>query len=292
MRKFAAWGGLMRIGFRTATLVWLADPALSQTTCSAHSFESLNLGTYAGGVSTTGAGPVTVTCPSGLPFNIGLNAGAGPGATTATRVLTNGSVTLNYTLSRLPTGTNWGNLSGTDTLSSTGTGGNQSFTIYPQILGAQYPTPGTYSDTVLGTIYGTKPLITGSLSVTVSVLPACTISATNLAFGTYTGAQTRATSILSVTCTNTTIYYINMSLGANSDGTYPRMLGPGGALASYRLYQDAAYSIPWGNIYNGNGEFGQGSGGSQALTVYGQVAAGLYVQAGLYIDTVIATLTY
>ena len=48
--------------------------------------------------------------------------------------------------------TNWGNTVGTDTKSGTGNGSAQSLTVYGNLTANQYPTPGSYSDTITATV--------------------------------------------------------------------------------------------------------------------------------------------
>ncbi|MBS0288662.1 MAG: spore coat U domain-containing protein [Proteobacteria bacterium] len=98
---------------------------------------------------------INVTCTLSVPFNIGLDAGAGAGATVTNRKLTkvSASQTLNYALYQ-DSGrtTNWGNTPGTDTVASTGTGLLQAFTVYGRIPMNQTSPSGVYNDTVTVTV--------------------------------------------------------------------------------------------------------------------------------------------
>jgi spore coat protein U-like protein len=100
---------------------------------------------------------VTVRCTNTTPFNIGLNAGAGPGATISNRVMTSGANTLNYSLFSDSAETKvWGNTVGTDTVSGNGLGmasGNAIVkTVYGQIPYQSGTVPGNYTDTVTVTV--------------------------------------------------------------------------------------------------------------------------------------------
>jgi len=98
---------------------------------------------------------VDVKCSNTTPFNIGLNAGIGTGATITDRVMKSGSNTLTYQLFRNPGRTdNWGNTPGTDTLSGVGTGLNNTLsnTIYGRIPSQPDVVPGAYTDTVTLTV--------------------------------------------------------------------------------------------------------------------------------------------
>jgi spore coat protein U-like protein len=47
---------------------------------------------------------------------------------------------------------NWGETDGTDTVDSTGTGANQSFTVYGRVAASQNVPQGSYSDTITITV--------------------------------------------------------------------------------------------------------------------------------------------
>ena len=100
-----------------------------------------------------GTSTLTVTCASGTPYSIGLGAGNAPGATVTTRAMTNGATTVGYSLySNSGRTTNWGNTVGTDTVSGTGSGAGQNYTVYGRIPAQATPAPATYSDTIVVTV--------------------------------------------------------------------------------------------------------------------------------------------
>ena len=179
--------------------------------------------------------------------------------------------------------TNWGNTSGEE-ISGTGTGSNQAYTGYGQVLGNQFSAPGTYTDTVSSA--------TGSFTVTASIVATCSISATALAFGTYAGAAVTASSSLSMQCTNSTSYTIGLSAGTTSDATVTNRLlvGTGGSTLAYGVYSDSGHTNIWGST--SHTVTGTGTGSVQSLPVYGQIAGGQYVVPGSYTDTITASITY
>jgi len=156
---------LLSGGIAVAALSLFALPALAttatttfnvtatvQATCLI-SANNLGFGTYSGTVinlSTT----LSVTCTNSTPYNVGLNAGTATGATVTTRAMSGpGGATLSYDLYQdNGHSTNWGNTVGTDTKSGTGNGSAQTLTVYGQLPAGQYPTPGSYSDTITATI--------------------------------------------------------------------------------------------------------------------------------------------
>ena len=123
-------------------------------TCTINSASTLNFGTQ--GVLATNVDQTStlqVTCTNTTPYNIGLDAGTGSGATVATRKLTSGGATVNYTLySDSGRTTVWGNTVSTDTVAATGNGTGQSFTVYGRIPTQTTPAPGNYADTITVTV--------------------------------------------------------------------------------------------------------------------------------------------
>lgn len=135
---------------------------------------------------------------------------------------------------------------------------------------------------------------TGNFDVTATVVDTCTISASDLAFGSYTGALLDSTTTIAVTCTNLTAYTVEIDAGSGSGATTSvrRMTGPSSGLLNYALYQDAAHLLVWGTLGALQSVAGIGSGASQSLTVYGRVPAGQSPAAGSYTDTVTVTVNY
>lgn len=100
-------------------------------------------------------GSVSVTCTNGSAWSASANAGSGSGATMASRRMTAGANTLNYTLYTDAARNNvWGDGTGsTATVGNTGTGAAQTFTVYGRVPSGQTSVPaGSYSDTVSVTI--------------------------------------------------------------------------------------------------------------------------------------------
>jgi spore coat protein U-like protein len=94
-----------------------------------------------------------VTCTNGAGYNVGLDAGAGSGATPAARKMMNSTNALLYTLYRDSNRTLvWGDSVGSNTLASTGTGAQQTVNIYGRIGAAQTAPAGSYSDTITVTV--------------------------------------------------------------------------------------------------------------------------------------------
>lgn len=94
---------------------------------------------------------LTVLCTATTPYSVALSAGANSGGNFAARTILNGAATLGYQLyNNALRSTVWDDTTGQ--VSGTGSGSNQSLTVYgrlPSLTGAM---PGTYGDTVVVTI--------------------------------------------------------------------------------------------------------------------------------------------
>ena len=129
--------------------------------------------------------------------------------------------------------------------------------------------------------------------------PSCTISTTSMAFGTYdvfSPSDVTSTATITYRCTGGA-KDVFITLGKGQSVTFsPRTMTAGTNVLSYNLYQNAAFSVIWGD----------GTGGSQAyvtsgktpnntdffVTIYGKVPALQDASAGSYTDTVVATIDF
>ena len=118
------------------------------------SASNLSFGTYTPDTALNGTTTLSLTCTSGLAYNVGLDKGLN-GADVSHRSMNQGTNLLNYALySDSGRTTNWGNTVGTDTVAGTGTGSAQSMTVYGRIPAVQpvYVPAGSYSDTITATV--------------------------------------------------------------------------------------------------------------------------------------------
>ena len=116
---------------------------------------ALNFGNYnpVSGTPLNAATTLEITCTNGAAYEVGLSAGLGAGASVATRFMTNGGNQLAYSLYSDAARTSvWGETSGVNTVSGTGSGALQALTVYGQIPGGQSVPSGLYTDTVTATI--------------------------------------------------------------------------------------------------------------------------------------------
>ena len=135
---------------------------------------------------------------------------------------------------------------------------------------------------------------TNSMPVTAMFADSCTVSATDMDFGSVASlaANRDQTSTISVRCPTGTKYQIALDYGVNSTGGGRRgMRGPGSSYLDYELYRDPARTRVWGER-KANDESDRGDNTLQQFTVYGRVPAQATGSAGAYADTVTVTLTY
>jgi spore coat protein U-like protein len=145
---------LANASYAASTTSTFAVQATIAATCTINSASTLNFGTLgvlAGNTDQTST--IQVACTNTTPYNIGLDAGTGSGATVAVRKLTSGGATVNYSLySDSGRTTVWGTTIGTDTVAATGSGAAQSYTVYGRIPAQTTPAPGNYADTITVTV--------------------------------------------------------------------------------------------------------------------------------------------
>jgi spore coat protein U-like protein len=137
----------------TATSTFTVQMTVTSS-CVINSTSTLDFGTT--GVLTANvdnASTLAVQCTNTTPYNIGLDAGLGTGATVAVRKLTNGSKTINYSLYTTSARTTvWGNTVGTDTVAGAGNGASQTYTVYGRVPAQTTPAPAAYTDTITVTV--------------------------------------------------------------------------------------------------------------------------------------------
>ncbi|WP_296001474.1 spore coat U domain-containing protein [Rugamonas sp.] len=139
---------------------------------------------------------------------------------------------------------------------------------------------------------------TTTFDVTMKIIADCTIAAAPLSFGTSQGVlavAVAATTTLSVTCTNTTLYNVGLNAGSGTGSTIATryMSGTGGNLGvvQFNLFQTLGANN-WGNTQGTDTQSGTGSGAAQTLTVYGQVPAQLTPAPDNYKSTITATVYF
>jgi spore coat protein U-like protein len=124
----------------------------------------------------------------------------------------------------------------------------------------------------------------------------CTISATGVAFGSYSvfaASPTDSTGTVSFSCTLAVAVTVQLSKGSASTFS-PRTLKLGAQALNYNLYLDSTHSTIWGDGTGGTSVYSQSVGAlvSQNVTVYGRVPALQNATIGSYSDSVTATIVF
>ncbi len=133
---------------------------------------------------------------------------------------------------------------------------------------------------------------TDVLTVTATVLSACSLSGSTLSFGDYTSGQTQNLDI------SGTVNYVNCSGnltlaldGGTSGNINARQMSQGGDRLNYQIYRNSVRNAIWGSGADSHGVVLIGTQ-SGSVTVYGRIPASQIVPAGTYTDTVNITLTF
>lgn len=137
---------------------------------------------------------------------------------------------------------------------------------------------------------------TFAFSPTATVVNDCIVTSTPVSFGTAGALVTALTARggVSVTCTNGDAWRISLN-GGNSGDVKARTMttSSGSGVVNYQLYLDSALSQPWGDGTRDTGRAtGTGTGALQALTIYGSVPVQATPSAGVYSDTITATVEF
>lgn len=285
------WSPFQKLLLLLVILLLLPASAFANCTLST---SAVNFGTYSGNaLSFTGS--VTVAsdffgCGNSVSVSIGLGSSTGY----APRNFSGAAPQLQYTLYQNAAHTIlWGSGGNAQSTSITGSS-QQNLTVYGVMAAGQGAPTGSFSDSLVASATANGGTINStSLPVTATVAASCTISSNSLAFGIYTGAQIDTTTLITVDCTSSTAWYVNMSDGNNpGPGFVPRMTGPNGNVMSYSKYRDSARTLYWGNSYNYDGVSGTGTGLAQPLTVYARLFGGANGTPGAYSDTITVKVTF
>jgi len=124
----------------------------------------------------------------------------------------------------------------------------------------------------------------------------CEVTASDLAFGTYTsqgGTPLQGTTLLRATCTPGSTYNVGLNEGTSPGATVnQRKMASGTNALNYQLYSDSARSVIWGNTTGTDTVTGVGTGLAVDHTVFGAVPAAQVVPAGDYADTITVRIYY
>jgi spore coat protein U-like protein len=139
---------------------------------------------------------------------------------------------------------------------------------------------------------------TSTFQVSGQVVATCSISATPLSFGTTiptpVNSNIDVASTITATCSNAVAYTIALNAGQGAGATMAsRKMSSGVNTVNYTMYTDAARNTVWGDGTAGSAVNSlTGTGGAQAIPVYGRIPSGQAPATGTYNDTILVTLTF
>jgi spore coat protein U-like protein len=286
---------------------------------------TLTFGTINIFATSTTSGNATLTCSGagggGATIYACLSIGTGSGGTTpSNRTLASGSNKLPIQItggaswpSQIGNGTSYPMEGVVNFAVSGGPGGSGSYT-FPIVITIPAPSPlppaGTYSSSFTSTDFevywstasrATCPILvsaggtktsSGTMSISATVANQCSVSASNMNFGTASllTSALSATSNISVTCNAAIPLTIALDNGATGTGPTTRLMTAGTHTVQYGIYKDGAHSQPWGSTVGTN--TASANGPSASLTAYGQVPTQAAPPPGSYADIVGVTVTY
>jgi spore coat protein U-like protein len=139
---------------------------------------------------------------------------------------------------------------------------------------------------------------TGTLNVSATVVPTCSISTAPVTFGNYDGVTfLYSNGDITVTCASGTPYHISLDAGQHSNGW--RSISNGVDRLYYGLYKNMSEGgVEWGdadyaNTYpDGASLADTGNDAAQAHTLYGALWLSGSVSPGTYTDVVQVTVYY
>jgi len=191
--------------------------------------------------------------------------------------------------------------------------GSATVPVYGRLNGNQVGAGiGAYSRTLAGNDTGvtafaystTPPVCTTagyqsqfSMALTATVIPDCTMSASNIDFGSVGMLRepANATGVVTATCSKGASYSLGLGTGLGSGATTAdrRMTRAGGGeTLGYGLYRDSGRTQVWGDSVGSDTVSGTGTGVAQTSTVYATLPVQAPPPPGSYADTITVTITF
>lgn len=133
-----------------------------------------------------------------------------------------------------------------------------------------------------------------SFSVSATVQATCQAIANPAAFETYTSVAANAALPVSVTCSNSAQYNVslNAGMGTGAPLAIRKVADSRQASPGYALSTIPQGIVNRGQIAGADKVIGTGSRSIQVLSDHGQIAAGRYITADAYFDTIVVTVAY
>lgn len=272
---------------------------------------AVDFGTYSAftGGNLAATSPFQVKCSPNSRGQVVISAGTPPASFTPRTLKGPGGTSLPYNLYLDATYTAiWGDGTGGSVVPpeySTARGGGNTYfdgTIYAFLPDGGDVPSGTYIDSVSVDIVDGQSRDATTLTITLIVARACTVSSFSINFGNYdtVGANEvtplDATAPIDVRCTAGTTATVILGAGMHASAGERRLMSPGGDYLRYNVFMDASRTSVWNDVTAKSGTAASTNtpvvlnpGGS---VLFGRVFAGQDVPAGTYTDTLQATVNY
>lgn len=154
---------------------------------------------------------------------------------------------------------------------------------------------------IAGTIFfaGTAHAQSANLEISAEVVEGCAITTdpVDFAYDPQSGSAALASGAVNVTCTIGVLASVALDEGENAIAGSPavparRAFDGNASYLDYELFQPGGLVTVWGAGGATEEVEHTGDGTETALVVNGRMAAGQNVTAGIYVDTVIATVSF
>jgi len=141
--------------------------------------------------------------------------------------------------------------------------------------------------------------VSTTFDVTATVVDACSVSATDLDFGSYdpsSGTALDGSSTISANCTVGTGYTLSLDIGGGGGAYTQRLMDSAGTdTLGFNLFTDAARTQVWGDGSGATATVSSTGAGlltSNNHTVYGRIPISQDVEPESYSSTITVTVTY
>lgn len=125
---------------------------------------------------------------------------------------------------------------------------------------------------------------------------ACSVSATGANFGAFDPLENvpvDTTGTITVTCSPSASYTIELGAGAAGNYSPRKLIGPGNRTMDYNLFLDASRITVWGDGSGGTSTVGGSDDGSgSSHTIYGRIPADQNPYVGSYSDSISVTVIF
>jgi len=316
---------LIFIKLTTLLLLTCSTNPLYALSCS-FTFDDLNFGTIdlssGSTFQTTGNLVANCTGTPGQRVRICPNIGSGSGGVAAggdPRYMLNGPSQLQYNIYRNAAYTNiwgsyfWGQPPSPPQprlrLNASGTG-TRTRPVRARIFASQTGLPtGTYFSSFAGghtlvafdynsvgncAVIGSTNAVQVPFNVSATNIASCSVSSSNLDFGTAGLLTTNidSTATISVTCPLGMAYTVGLSNGSSGTSPVNRLMENTGQQIQYGIYHDAGRTNAWGATVGTDTLASTGTGAAQSFNAYGRVPPQTTPTPATYTDVVVVTVTY